>query len=270
MLFGWLIGTAWSQTCINPMSSIYNSPNFTIITINNPDYTYIYNGTPPKVTNMTQSSNMSSQNFCTNNTNVFGSKPKSFCCTDKQTELIADQFFAKYVYGLYEAIGQGTQTLTTNYMSMLEKVCPLKPKTNLAHLNQEIAQKSNRSFQGVLYAVGKMALAAQPWAQTETCLICAPESLVSKYYSAGGNLSASQSSYDDMLSSLGAAVYDGINAQSSILETVSKEWSSNLNSSVKTTACENYMKAVPQNVYWCTSSKDCTVYMTNFWSNTAL
>jgi hypothetical protein len=73
-----------------------------------------------------------------------------------------------------------------------------------------------------------------------------------------------------MLSSLGAAVYDGINAQYSYLQSVNEVWLEYMNASAKTSACNNFMKAVPQNLYWCKNNVDCTSYMTKFWSNTAL
>ena len=122
---------------------------------------------------------------------MFAKIPTSFCCTEEQTFIIADQFFAKYVYGLSVAIGEATQNMSNKYQSMLKKVCPLKPFTNMETIDNEIFDKTSRSANGVLYAIGKIALAAQPWAQSETCLICAPDTVVSDYYNSSHDLSAS-------------------------------------------------------------------------------
>lgn len=176
---------------------------------------------------------------------------------------------AKYTYGLAISVGS---LITKGILSTGQDFatsCKLKSSYNLSKLT-DAGSSMNRSINGMYYALGKMTKAVMPFAQTETCLICANDATINNYYT-GGNLKVSKTSFDAMLSTIGKAANDFNNALVQVFNsmiTIVKSEIVDLAASASN--CSSIIDKLPEASRFCADVANCTTLFTKFWSNTLL
>lgn len=147
--------------------------------------------------------------------------------------------------------------------------CKLKTVYDASKLG-DIAVEANRSINGLYFAVGKIANAVMPFAQTESCMICANDATINNYYS-NNNFKINQASFNSMLKSLGEAANDFNTALSNMLAVVADvylKYVIDLDASASN--CSDIVKSILTSSKWCIDNDNCTKEMTGFFANTLL